>query len=279
MNTLKLKVLALALGLIGVANATAQAAKVSLRRVAGPVAVDSRRSTLTSIGYLSPGRLYLIKVQGRFSYWRRGGLCDAAHIIQKEFGGGFQQFPTLKFNNPNLTMMELATRYKKTTAIYNASNTYYALVHGSGLTLRAKVQDQPGMYLDNRGSLFVTVYEYVTTTARPRPRRVPPLTDVSTNRSPVIMKLWDHGTQDGDIVQIYINGRYYKTVHLTRAGTTLRLPLRFGKHRFQVKAMNTGRVGPNTASMSINGVTFGKSSQRWSLKTGQVAGMYINVHR
>ena len=112
---------------------------------------------------------------------------------------------------------------------------------------------------------------------QPKPKKN--LTNVTVNRSPVTLRLWDHGKQDGDIVQVFVDGRFYKQIRLTKGGITLSLPLTYGQHRFEVRAMNEGTDKPNTASMSIGGVTQGQARQSWSLKTGQTAGMTINVVR
>jgi len=276
MNTLRLTLCSLFAGLTALFSPALVRAAESYVRVAGPVAIDSRRSTPTYITRLAPGRDYIVVASGRMSYWDTAGLVDATHIIRTEFGQGPMAFPTLKFVNPNLSMLDLVTRQTGSPPAISSNNTYSARIRGSGLPLSAFVQDSPGAYVDNRGALFVTVYE-VRRTPSPQPPNNGGLTSVTVSRSPVYVKLWDHGSQDGDVVQIYVNGRLYRTVQLTKGGTTLRLPLPYGRHRFQVKAMNQGRSGPNTASMSISSVSSGRSQQRWSLKTGQVATMDIQV--
>lgn len=114
----------------------------------------------------------------------------------------------------------------------------------------------------------------------PKPNPNPPLTNVVTDRSPVLIYLRDHGSEDGDVVQLYVNGQFYQQVRLTNKGTTLSLPLRFGqRHKLQIRAMNEGSKGPNTAEMKISGLTKGRSRQTWSLETGQWASMFIDVVR
>ena len=103
------------------------------------------------------------------------------------------------------------------------------------------------------------------------------LTNVSVNRSPVHIKMWDHGSEDGDIVQIFVNGQFYRQLRLTKGPATVTLPLAFGNHRLEVRAVNEGSDSPNTASISITGVVRGKPQQSWRLKTGQTAGMWITV--
>jgi hypothetical protein len=106
------------------------------------------------------------------------------------------------------------------------------------------------------------------------------LSNVTVNTSPIYIDVWDHGTQkDGDAIQIFVNGTLRKTVRLTRNKTRIKLPLAFGNHRLEVRALDQGKVGLNTASMSIIGVVKGKSTQSWNLSTGQRATMWITVGR
>ncbi len=39
--------------------------------------------------------------------------------------------------------------------------------------------------------------------------------------------MWDHGSEDGDIVQIFVNGKFYRQLTLTKRGATVTLPLAF----------------------------------------------------
>lgn len=107
----------------------------------------------------------------------------------------------------------------------------------------------------------------------------PRLTNVVVNKSPVQVRIWDHGQEDGDIVQLFINGKPVQQLRLTRAGATLSFPLAYGQHRLDVRALNEGSTSPNTASISISGVVQGNPQQRWSLKTGQTDGLTITVGR
>jgi len=89
--------------------------------------------------------------------------------------------------------------------------------------------------------------------------------------------MWDHAKQDGDIVDLYVDGRYLRRISLTNSGTSLSLQLAPGNHRFEVRALNEGTDKPNTAAISITGVVQGNPRQSWSLKTGQTTGMIITV--
>jgi|GEM_PF-4238466 len=103
------------------------------------------------------------------------------------------------------------------------------------------------------------------------------LSDVVVTQNGITMKLWDHGSEDGDIVDVYFNRTFYRRVPLTKAGTVLTLNLPKGATTLTIKAVNEGRSSPNTASIQISHVKQGKNSQRWNLKTNQQASMKIFV--
>ncbi|MDP6634658.1 MAG: hypothetical protein QGG42_07165 [Phycisphaerae bacterium] len=106
------------------------------------------------------------------------------------------------------------------------------------------------------------------------------LSNVTVNMSPIYVYVWDHGKlQDGDVVEIFVNGKLIRQVSLTRSKTRIKLPLPYGNHRLEVRALNTGASGPNTASMSITGVVKGNPKQSWNLQTGERATMWITVGR
>ena len=113
----------------------------------------------------------------------------------------------------------------------------------------------------------------------PRPTQPPkkPLTPVTVNRHRVVVKMWDHGKQDGDVVDLYLNRQYLRRIRLTKGGSSVTLNLATGHHRFEVRALNEGTDKPNTASISITGVVKGRPRQSWGLKTGQITGMVITV--
>ncbi|MDP6636678.1 MAG: hypothetical protein QGG42_17400 [Phycisphaerae bacterium] len=113
----------------------------------------------------------------------------------------------------------------------------------------------------------------------PKPPKKPkkPLKDITVNRNRVYVKMWDHRKQDGDIVNLYLNGKYLRQIKLTNRGSTITLNLTAGRHRFEVRAMNEGTDEPNTAAISVTGVVKGQPRQSWSLKTGQTTGMNITV--
>ncbi|MDP6543445.1 MAG: hypothetical protein QGH60_05595 [Phycisphaerae bacterium] len=105
----------------------------------------------------------------------------------------------------------------------------------------------------------------------------PNLTNVVVNKSPVYVRIWDHGDQDGDIVAVYVNGIFKRKITLSNRGTTLTLPLAFGHHRLQVVALEKGSKGLNTASVKVTGVVKGKPEQAWKLERGEQTTMWITV--
>lgn len=104
------------------------------------------------------------------------------------------------------------------------------------------------------------------------------LTDVTVDRRDVTVTVWDHGTEDGDIINIYLNGGLLKSqLRLTKKKQSFRIQLTGGQNRFEVEAVNEGSTPPNTATVEISNVTKGKPNQVYERKTGQRASMNLNA--
>ena len=104
------------------------------------------------------------------------------------------------------------------------------------------------------------------------------LTDVTVGRRDVTITVWDHGTEDGDIINIYLNGKVLKSkLRLTKKKQAFRVNLSGGQNRFEVEAVNEGSQSPNTATVEISNVTKGKPSQVYERKSGQKTSMNLNA--
>lgn len=112
------------------------------------------------------------------------------------------------------------------------------------------------------------------------------LSDVTVNRSPTQITVWDHGTEDYDTVNIYLNNQLVQgNVVLRNARQSLTLYLNSGNNILTVEAVNEGdpeinrRMNlqrGNAAAIEISGVTGGRQSQTWILYTGQTGTMQIH---
>jgi len=106
-------------------------------------------------------------------------------------------------------------------------------------------------------------------------------TGVVVHQSRIQLQVWASGRAiDGDEVLIYLNGdrNRGRRVRLVRNRTTIPLNLaRNGRYRITVEALNEGTSKPNTASIHITGVAQGRATQKWSLKTGQRADLWITA--
>ncbi len=104
------------------------------------------------------------------------------------------------------------------------------------------------------------------------------LTDVTVNRQDVTITVWDHGTEDGDIINIYLNGKILKSrLKLTNKKQSFRVQLNAGQNRFEVEAVNEGSQAPNTATVEISNVTTGKPNQIYERRSGQKASMNLTA--
>jgi hypothetical protein len=102
------------------------------------------------------------------------------------------------------------------------------------------------------------------------------LSDVTVNSIRITISVWDHATEDGDLVQVSLNGQVmWPQIRLSKGKTNLQLPIRPGNNLLEIKALNEGSQKPNTASIQISHVTRGKHQQQWKLKTGQTGRIRI----
>ena len=68
----------------------------------------------------------------------------------------------------------------------------------------------------------------------------------------VKVKLWDADRQDGDIVDVYLNGEIvFKDLKVTIAGKIFYLNLVKGKNLIEIEAKNEGIAPPNTSAIKI----------------------------
>ncbi len=87
----------------------------------------------------------------------------------------------------------------------------------------------------------------------------------------------DHGLVDGDRVRIYLNEQVVDAnITLKGLSSFITIPLRKGYNRIDFKALNQGRVGPNTAQFFVydDKGTLVKT-QAWNLTAGKVATLGI----
>jgi hypothetical protein len=98
----------------------------------------------------------------------------------------------------------------------------------------------------------------------------PQLSDIDVGQQQILMQLADYGQQDGDLVNITLNGSSVVSGHsLVNAGTTFNLSLRPGRNIIVIEALNEGSISPNTAEIGFGDVTRGEAVQRYGMRTGQ----------
>jgi hypothetical protein len=112
------------------------------------------------------------------------------------------------------------------------------------------------------------------------------LTNVTCNVDMITIKMWDHQSQDGDIISLKMGPNWVRRgLNLNACGgpsepgggpcvfTNLKLPPG-SRIPISIYAHNQGKVGPNTAALRVLGGCT-PENQRWSLKKGQGATIYI----
>lgn len=109
------------------------------------------------------------------------------------------------------------------------------------------------------------------------------LSDIAISSDRLAYMLRDFGQQDGDIVDVLVQqfGReiFRGRVGLTNGGQAFDIFLRRGLAVLTLTAVNEGAISPNTAGISIQGVTNGNASQSYSLLTGQSATLRIETNK
>ncbi|HVH12957.1 MAG TPA: hypothetical protein VM759_07895, partial [Longimicrobium sp.] len=104
----------------------------------------------------------------------------------------------------------------------------------------------------------------------------PQLSDITVNRSPSTLRLWDHSAQDGDIITVTLNGAPVASgMSLTNAGATLPVQYRRGRNVLIVRAHNEGSSSPNTAALGFANVVSGPATQTYGLLTGETTQLVI----
>lgn len=87
----------------------------------------------------------------------------------------------------------------------------------------------------------------------------------------------DTGVEDGDLVSISNNGKILKSsIYLTNAGKSYWFDLKFGQNRIEIKALNQGSIGANTAAFKVfddKGLELAQKG--WHLKTGYKGTLLI----
>lgn len=103
---------------------------------------------------------------------------------------------------------------------------------------------------------------------------------INLSKRNVSIAVWDHGTIDGDIVSVYVNGR--KVVdEVTLDGPdnkfVVNTTLDFNGYNYiLLHAHNEGDISPNTASLEINDGTSHNASLESNLSTSGVAELVVN---
>jgi RHS repeat-associated protein len=102
------------------------------------------------------------------------------------------------------------------------------------------------------------------------------LSNITVNSETITVTFWDHGQEDGDIIDILLNGKVLRGgILLKKAHQSFTVTLTKGKNVFGVRAVNEGKVSPNTATVKFSNVTQGKDVQVYKIKSGQRTDMNI----
>lgn len=98
------------------------------------------------------------------------------------------------------------------------------------------------------------------------------VTSESSNTSKVNISFYDFGTDDGDIIDVYLNNvLVISNLTLTKSKQSFDLTLNTGDNYLIVKALNEGSIPPNTCAINVN------SGRKIELTPGLSKGQAVNI--
>lgn len=76
--------------------------------------------------------------------------------------------------------------------------------------------------------------------------------EIKLSAKKVKIKVWDKYEEDGDVVNLYLNGKIlFQDLEVTKKGEILDIELQSGENSIEVEALNEGKVSPNTSAIRI----------------------------
>jgi len=100
---------------------------------------------------------------------------------------------------------------------------------------------------------------------------------LETTGKSIVIECRDHSYVDGDRVSIYVNEELLRANIILQAGYyTINIVLKDGFNRIDIKALNQGSSGPNTAEFRViddKGSVL--ANQEWNILTGYVATLVV----
>jgi hypothetical protein len=100
---------------------------------------------------------------------------------------------------------------------------------------------------------------------------------IETNTRNIRIECRDHSYVDGDQVRLYVNDVVIRSSIVLRAGYyAIDIELEEGFNRIDIKALNQGTSGPNTAEFNVyDEVGNLLASKEWNILTGYVATLVV----
>jgi hypothetical protein len=100
--------------------------------------------------------------------------------------------------------------------------------------------------------------------------------DITVNQKTITVTFWDHGVEDGDMIDILINGEVvFGGITLQNAQQSKTLKMNADIIVVGFRALNVGSIPPNTATVTFTSVTAGKDTQTYELNQDQEANMNV----
>ena len=198
----------------------------------------------------------------------KGKVCENGKCVDKAGSGGSQQGLTISPATKVVKVNEPVTFQAHVTA-----------AGGSGQDVTQQTTWSPGNPFSSGtvGQYTVTAtYQGQSGSATVSVVEQKGLDDITVNSKTITVSFFDHGQVDGDMIDILVNNQTVASgITLTKAPQSRTINMTSDIVVFGFRALNEGKIPPNTATVTFTSVVQGKNKQTYELKKNQKSNMNI----
>ena len=101
------------------------------------------------------------------------------------------------------------------------------------------------------------------------------LGEVQVTSETAVVVCWDHGSEDGDRVDILLNGETVRRVNLTNERQSVTIRLYRGSNALEIRSLDAGSSPPNTAAFTVSAGGRTIAQKEWELAVGENAVLVV----
>jgi len=100
---------------------------------------------------------------------------------------------------------------------------------------------------------------------------------ITSSTQKITLEVWDHGDEDGDRIDIILNGTTVRSnMELTSARQYVEIILSQGNNTVDIKALNQGTAGDNTAAFTVTDEDSNELlNEYWYMFTGEINRLLV----